>query len=65
MKKRVEYILTDEEISCVEDIRLAKRELDKRVDEILSEKPEDAHYADFMISISDRLSFALNVLEID
>ena len=65
MKRRIEYILTEDEIKCIGYIRTAKEDLERMSDKICREDSDNAKYADFMYDIVTKLSWALNKLEIE
>lgn len=65
MKKEVRYILTEEQATCVGDVRTAKRDLEKMADKILKENEIPPKYAEFMYDVATRLDFALNKLELE
>lgn len=65
MKKEVRYILTEEQVTCIGDVRTAKRDLEMMADKILKENEIPKKYADFMYDIAVRLSFALVKLELE
>lgn len=65
MKREVRYILTEEQATCVGDIRTAKRDLEKMADKILDENIFPLHFADFMYGVATTLSFALEKLELE
>lgn len=65
MKKEVKYILTEEQVTCVGDVRTAKADLEKMADKILKENHIPPQYAEFMYSVADRLGFALKALELE
>lgn len=65
MKKEVRYFLTEEEITCIGDVRTAKSDLEKMANKILKEKEISPRYADFLYGVADRLGFALGKLELE
>ena len=65
MKKEVKYILTEEQATCIGDVRTAKRDLEMMADKILKEHELPPQYADFMYGVATTLSFALEKLEIE
>lgn len=65
MRREVKYILTEEQATCVGDIRTAKRDLEMIADKVLKEHKISPEYADFMYSVASKLSFALEKLEIE
>ena len=64
MKKEVRYYLTEEEVSCVADIRYAHVKLEKMAEKIYAEK-NNMKLGDFMLEVANDLSLALTKLEID
>lgn len=62
MNKTTVYILTEEQATCVGDIRTAKLDLVMMADKILREKEIPESYADFMHGVALTLSFALEKL---
>ena len=65
VKREVRYILTEEQATCVGDIKTAKRDLETMAGKILREKEIPLQYADFMYSVAVTLSFALEKLELE
>ena len=65
MKKEIRYILTEEQATCIGDVRTAKRDLEMMADKILKENEIPPTYADFMYGIATKLSFALEKLELE
>lgn len=65
MKREVRYILTEEQATCVGDVRSAKKELEKMADKILKEGEIPPQYADFMYGVATTLDFALGKLELE
>lgn len=71
MKKEVRYILTEEQATCIGDIRTAKSDLERMANKIVSDnlnKVEEAlplEISDFMFGVATKLSFALNKLELE
>lgn len=65
MKREVIYTLTEEQATCVGDIRTAKRELETMASTILFEREIPAKYADFMHGVAQTLAVALEKLELE
>lgn len=65
MKREVRYILNEEQVTCIGDIRTAKTDLEMMADKILKENEISPQYADFMYSVAIKLSIALEKLEIE
>lgn len=66
MKKEVRYFLTEEQVTCIGDVRTAKADLEKMAGKILKgEEKIPPQYADFMYGVADRLGFALEALELE
>ena len=65
MKRTVIYTLTEEQATCVGDIRTAKRDLETMASTILYDKEIPPSYADFMYGVAQTLSFALKKLELE
>ena len=65
MKKEVRYILTEEQVTCIGDIRASKKDLEMMADKIIKEAEIPPIYANFMYDIATKLSFALEKLELE
>lgn len=65
MERRVEYILKENEVTCIGDIRTVKRDLELMANKIVKEDETNAEYGAFMYNVAKRLGYALEKLEID
>lgn len=63
MKRECRYVLDEEEITCIGDIRTAKNTVEKIVSNMDSLEPEEI--AEMLKTCDERLSVALKKLEIN